>query len=71
MAEWRKVAKSLALGDGHISQKEVSILREALLADDHVSKSEMDFLLELKQEAQTSVKVLDELITECEQLVKK
>lgn len=26
MAEWRKVAKAFALGDGHVSQKEVNLL---------------------------------------------
>jgi DNA-binding transcriptional regulator WhiA len=68
MAEWRKVAKAFALGDGHISQKEVATLRQALLADGSISKSEMDFLLEIKQEAKTTVAALDELIQECEKL---
>jgi hypothetical protein len=70
MAEWRKVAKALALADGHITQKEVDILRTALLADGAVSKSEMDFLLELKAEAKSAVKLLDDLIAECQALVK-
>ena len=39
MAEWRAVAKAFALGDGHIAQKEVTVLRQVLLADGHVSKS--------------------------------
>ncbi len=67
MAEWRKVAKAFALGDGHVSQKEVATLREALLKDDHISKSELDFLYEIKNEAKSTVKMLDELIAECEQ----
>ncbi len=66
MAEWRKVAKAFALADGHITQKEVEILREQILADGVVSKSEMDFLQELKAEAKTAVKLLDDLIAECE-----
>jgi tellurite resistance protein len=70
MAEWRQVAKACALGDGHISQQEVNILREVILADGHISKSEYDFLLEIKAEAKTSVKVLDELIADCEKLIK-
>jgi hypothetical protein len=69
MAEWRKVAKAFALADGHITQKEVNILRRELLADKAVSKSEMDFLLELKAEAKSSVKLLDDLIAECQAMI--
>jgi hypothetical protein len=70
MAEWRKVAKAFALADGHITQKEVDILRKEILADHAVSKSEMDFLLELKAEAKSSVKLLDDLIAECQAMIK-
>ncbi len=71
MAEWRKVAKAFALADGHVSQKEVAILREHLLVDGAVSKSELDFLLEIKAEATTTVQLLDELIAECQALANK
>ena len=64
MAEWRKVAKAFALGDGHISEKEVNTLKTALLADNKVSQSELDFLLEIKEESKSSVKLLDALIEE-------
>lgn len=70
MAEWRKVAKGFVLGDGHISIKEVDMLRELVLKDGDVSKSELDFLKEIKAEAKTAVKVLDDLITECEGMIK-
>jgi hypothetical protein len=70
MAEWRKVAKAFALADGHITQKEVDVLRQQLLADGAVSKSELDFLLEIKAEAKTSVKLLDDLIAECQATIK-
>ncbi len=70
MAEWRKVAKVMALGDGHVSQKEVEILREVILKDGHISKSEIDFLQEIKAESKSSVKLLDELIADCEKLIK-
>ena len=70
MAEWRKVAKAFALADGHISQKEVSVLREQLLVDNHVSKSELDFLHEIKAEAKSSVQLLDQLIADCEAAIK-
>ena len=68
MAEWRTVAKAFVLGDGHISQKEVEMLRQVILKDNKVSKSELDFLLEIKKEAKTAVKLLDELIADCEKL---
>jgi hypothetical protein len=70
MAEWRKVAKAFALADGHISQKEVDVLRKQILADGAVSKSELDFLHEIKAEAKSAVKLLDDLIAECEAIVK-
>jgi hypothetical protein len=69
MAQWRDVAKAFALGDGHITQKEVNILRKALLADGKVSKSELDFLRELKAEAKSAVQLLDELIADCEKAI--
>ena len=67
MAEWRKVAKAFALGDGHISEREVNILRKALFADGRIAKSELEFLHELKQSAKSAVRALDKLIEECEQ----
>ncbi|NOQ36314.1 MAG: hypothetical protein GQ569_10525 [Methylococcaceae bacterium] len=70
MAEWRKVAKAFALADGHISQKEVTVLREQILADDHVSKSELDFLHEIKADAKSAVQLLDDLIADCEAKLK-
>ncbi|WP_020395647.1 hypothetical protein [Thiolinea disciformis] len=71
MADWRKVAKGFALGDGHISTKEVDMLRALVLKDGEVSKSELDFLKEIKAEAKSAVKVLDDLIAECEVMVNK
>ena len=71
MAEWRKVAKGFALGDGHVSTKEVDLLRELVLKDGDVSKSELDFLKEIKAEAKSAVLVLDDLIAECEAMVNK
>lgn len=71
MAKWRKVAKAFALADGHITQKEVEILRKELLADGEISKKEMKFILEIKAEAPSAVKLLDDLIAECEALIKK
>jgi len=69
MAEWGKVAKAFALADGHITQKEVRVLRNEVLADGAVSNSEMDFLLEIKVEAKSSVRLLVELIDECQAML--
>ncbi len=70
MAEWRQVAKACALGDGHISTKEVDILREVILADGSANKSELSFLQEIKAEAKTAVQALDVLIEDCEKVAK-
>lgn len=70
MAEWRQVAKVCALGDGHISTKEVDILRKVILADGTANKSELEFLHEIKQEAKSAVQALDTLIEDCEKVVK-
>ncbi|MFI0400943.1 MAG: hypothetical protein ACH34X_17785 [Thiolinea sp.] len=70
MAEWRKVAKGFALGDGHVSTKEVDLLKALVLKDGEVSKSELEFLEEIKAEAKTSVKALDDLIAECKGMIK-
>jgi len=69
MAEWRKVAKALALGDGRIDEKEVSILRKELFADGRIDKSELAFLLEIKAGAKTAVKALDKLIEDAQKNV--
>jgi len=66
MAEWRKVAKALALGDGRIDEKNVNILRNELFADGTIDKSELDFLYEIKRGASTAVKALNLLIEDCE-----
>ena len=70
MAEWRQIAKVFALGDGHISTKEVDILRKVILADGTANKSELAFLQEIKREAKSSVKALDDLIEDCDKVAK-
>ena len=70
MAEWREVAKACALGDGHVSKKEVEVLRKVILADGSANKSELGFLKEIKSEAKSSVQDLDALIEDCEKVAK-
>src|SRR5262245_912738 len=52
MADWRKLARDLALADGKITDRETSILRRELLADRKIDHEEFQFVLELKRAAQ-------------------
>jgi len=70
MADWHKLAKAFVLGDGHISQEEVARLRTAFMNDGHIFKRELNFLREIKKEAKSAVKMLDDLIDDCEKMAK-
>jgi len=52
MADWRKLARDLALADGKITDRETTILRRELLADRKIDHDEFQFVLELRREAQ-------------------
>jgi tellurite resistance protein len=56
MADWRKLAKALALADGRIDTKEATIIKKELWSDGKLDKSEIEFLLELKRGATSVVK---------------
>ena len=62
MADWRRLAKKLALADGRIDTKETRIIREALLGDGHLDKSEFEFLIELRRAAESVVGEFDEMV---------
>jgi hypothetical protein len=66
MADWKKVAKAFALGDGHVSEREVEILRTEFFADEKITKQELEFLYELKRSARSTVKAFDQLVEDCE-----
>jgi uncharacterized membrane protein YebE (DUF533 family) len=51
MADWRKLAKALALADGKIDTKEATIIKNEIWADGKLDKSELEFLLDLKKNA--------------------
>ena len=55
MADWKKLAKDLALADGYIERKEVDIIKAAILADGVVNKSEAEFLVDLRNSAPKAV----------------
>lgn len=62
MADWRKLAKALALADGRIDTKESNIIRKELWADGKLDRSELEFLLDLKKNAQSVVGEFDKML---------
>lgn len=56
MADWRKLAKALALADGRIDIKETTIIKNAIWSDGKLDKSELEFLLDLKKNAASTVR---------------
>lgn len=55
MADWRKLAKALALADGRIDTRETAIIKNEIWADGKLDKSELEFLLDLKKSANSTV----------------
>jgi hypothetical protein len=51
MADWKRLAKALALADGRIGDRETAALRRELLGDNSLDRTEFSFLIELKREA--------------------
>jgi tellurite resistance protein len=62
MADWRRLAKHLALADGRIDTKETRIIKEALLGDGKLDKSEFEFLIEVRRAAESVVGEFDDLV---------
>ena len=62
MAEWRKLAKALALADGRIDTKETTIIKNAIWADGKLDKSELEFLLDLKKSATSVVREFNHML---------
>ena len=55
MADWKKLAKALALADGKIDTREAKIIKDEIWADGKLDKSELEFLLDLKKNARSVV----------------
>ena len=66
MADWKKLARSLALADGTIDEREVEALRQEIFADGRVDDEELAFLQDLKRSAGSAAPALDQLIADCE-----
>jgi hypothetical protein len=62
MADWRKLAKALALADGRIDEKEAAIIRRELLAEGQLDQSEIEFLLGLRRAAMEVVPSFTEFV---------
>lgn len=62
MADWRKLAKALALADGRIDTKETDIIKKELYADGKIDRSEIEWLLDLRKSSTGSVQAFDQLV---------
>ena len=62
MADWRKLAKALALADGRIDTREATIIKNEIWADGRLDKSELEFLLDLKKGATTVVREFNTML---------
>ena len=51
MANWRQLALSALLADGHIDAREVEIIRKEFYADRRIDRGELEFLLEARRKA--------------------
>lgn len=65
MADWRKLAKALALADGRIDTKEAEIIKKELLADGRIDRSELEWLLDVRKGGSGSVQIFDQFVFDC------
>lgn len=64
MAEWRNLAKALALADGVIGEREALLIRDQLLADRSIDRAELEFLLEVRHAARSVVPSFTQFVNE-------
>lgn len=62
MADWKKLAKALALADGKIDTKETDIIKREFYADGKLDRSEIEFLCDLRNSASSCVNVYNDLV---------
>ena len=62
MADWRKLAKALALADGRIDTKEAAIIKKELYADGKIDRSEIEWLLDVRKSGKGSVQAFDDMV---------
>jgi len=59
MANWRNLAKKLALADGKIDDREYQIIHDELLVDHKIDRDEAEFLIDLRREAKSVAPAFD------------
>lgn len=64
MAEWKNLARSLALADGAIGEREYLIIRKELVADRNIEREELEFLLDLRKSARAVAPAFSQFINE-------
>lgn len=62
MADWRKLAKALALADGRIDTKEAEIIKREIYADGKIDRSEIEWLLDVRSSGSGSVQAFDQMV---------
>src|SRR5260370_932312 len=63
MADWRRLALSLALADGKITERETAIIRRELIGTDRkLDRAELEFLLEVKKQASSVAQGYDDFL---------
>jgi uncharacterized membrane protein YebE (DUF533 family) len=62
MADWRKLAKALALADGRIDTKEAEIIKHEIYSDGKIDRSEIEWLIDVRKSGGGSVHVFDQLV---------
>lgn len=60
MADWRTLAKALALADGSIDERETQLIKREILADGKLDKNELEWLIEVRNGAQRVVDSFNE-----------
>ncbi len=51
MADWKRLARNLALANGGIDRRESDIIRAEIVAGGRIDRSEAEFLIELRRSA--------------------
>lgn len=54
MADWKRLAKNLALADGTIGPRETAVIRAELRAGGKIDRAEAEFLIDLRRAATTA-----------------
>jgi hypothetical protein len=62
MADWRALAKSLALADGAIDTKETEIIIKEFMADGVLDRSEVEWLIDVRSSSSARVDEFDKFV---------